>query len=447
MHDTKKNNLKKKKTLSSSSVVKEFYLNNLVDLSYLTDCKWRYFRFCLPNGRFFKLPYHIKDSRTLNKWILKRKPLDVYYSSSCWLSPYNVGAKSEVLSDNLFLFSDLVFDIDGKYFSNKHIENARKETIKLINYLEAKNIEIKYLAFSGSKGFHVICKEPIRNDVKFDSPLKREENAKLFRKEITKEIIDNNIRIDTRVTVDSRRIMRVPGTINSKSGYCCRIIQKKELYENNAKNIIKNTKRIDINKLKRELRYNNSKTNIRNKIYNIKDYIPFLNKFEDNHYSLFYFASFLSNRVDSTKLFVPIIESKKTTEKSVSKQIETILDTYNLSEAFLFKGDNFFVIIPFALQKRRVEKILKAADSENYTSFLKYHQTFTRISEKLDLKLNTVLHKPYFIKKIKNNNENSNKLVSASHQHFLIDKGIEFDKYQRITRSKAYIIRHTVIEN
>ncbi|MFX0181740.1 MAG: DNA primase small subunit domain-containing protein [Candidatus Hodarchaeota archaeon] len=422
--------------MSDLSSLREYYKTNPVDLSFLTNCSWRQFRFVLPTGRFWKLPHQISSNRSFNKWILKRKPLDVYYSTSCWLAPTNVGPKSEILSENLFLFSDLAFDIDGKNYRKKSLEKARKETIKLLEFLDDCNIRVKYIAFSGSKGFHVVCEDPF--ECIMQDPLEREEMTKEMKRQIAQEVLSQGIEIDSRVTVDSRRILRVPGTINSKSGYCCRILTNWELRNCRAKEIVKKTNHIDPSALVIPSG-NEQKITFLRKILGLYRFRARSNP------PLYYYASFLSNRVTATKLFIPIIEFRKTNESKINKELISIMETYKLSDAFLFKGNLYFAILPFALQKRRVEKILTAANSPNLSSFRKYHQTFTRISAKVDMNFQSYMDKPSFIRHIEI--KLPEKPVSAPHLQFLINSGIEFRKHSRRVGLAEYIIRHTLIEN
>ncbi|MFX0173155.1 MAG: hypothetical protein ACFE9L_14760 [Candidatus Hodarchaeota archaeon] len=421
--------------MSDLSSLKEYYKTNPVDLSFLTHCSWRQFRFILPTGRFWKLPYQISNNKSFNKWIQRRKPLDVYYSTSCWLSPTTVGAKGEILSENLFLFSDLAFDIDGKDYRIKSLEKARKETITLLEFLKDHNISVKYIAFSGSKGFHVVCKDPFNRSI--EDPLEREEKTKEMKKQIAQELLNQGIKIDSRVTVDSRRILRVPGTINSRSGYCCRILANGELQNYHAKEIVKKTNHIDLS-ARVIPRGNDRKITFLRKILGLYRFRARSNP------PLFYYASFLSNKVTGTKLFIPIIELRKTNEFKILKEIYSIMETYKLSDAFLFKGDFYFAILPFALQKRRVEKILDASNSPNLSSFNKYYQTFTRISAKVDMNFRSYIDKPSFIRHIEINLPE--KPGSAPHLQFLINLGIEFRKFSRKVGLDNYIIRHTLIE-
>ncbi len=421
--------------MSSLTALKDFYKANPVDLSFLTHCSWRQFRFVLPSGRFWKLPRQIKDNKTFNTWLVRRSPIDVYYSTSCWLAPVNVGARSDLVSENLFLYSDLVFDIDGENSEIKNIEKARKESIKLLKFLDEHKISIKYLAFSGSKGFHIVCEDPFKNTLK--CPLEREEKNRRNSRQISLNVFDSGIKTDSRVTIDTRRILRVPGTINSKSGYCCRIINREDLLQNPAKEIIKNTKSINISALVIPRGDDQEFTFLR-KILGLYRFRARSNP------PLYYYASFLSNKVVSTKLFVPIIEFKKINESKIILKLISIMKTYKLSDAFLFKGEYYFTILPFALQKRRIEKILKLANSLNLTSFRKYHQTFTRISAKVDMKMKRFSEKPVYLRHI--SVDLPEKPVSASHIQFLIEVGADINKFHSSIGSEQYIIRHALIE-
>jgi hypothetical protein len=268
--------------------------------------------------------------------------------------------------------------------------------------------------------------------------LEREEKTKKTKRQIAQKILSQGIKIDSRVTVVSRHILRVPGTINSKSGYCCRILINGELRNYHANEIVKKTNYIDPSALVIP-RGNERKITFPRKILGLYRFRARLDP------PLYYYASFLSNKVTATKLFILIIEFIKTNESKIFKELISIMETYKLSDAFLFKGDLYFAILPFALQKRRVEKILVATNSPNLSSFRKYQQTFTRISAKVDLNLHSYMDKPLFIRHIEINLPE--KPVSASHLQFLINSGVDFRNFSRRVGLAEYIIRHTLIEN
>jgi DNA primase catalytic subunit len=141
--------------------IRSYYQDNLPDLSSLTDLTRRHFRILLPSGTFLKVQDRIRDGATLQQWLVRYRPSDVYYSTSCWLSPENIGSREKTpLSANIFLSSEIVFDIDRSPFSLKKLELAHKDTLDLLAFCEKRDFQIKYIAFSGSKGFHVICSDP-----------------------------------------------------------------------------------------------------------------------------------------------------------------------------------------------------------------------------------------------------------------------------------------------
>ena len=145
--------------------------------------------------------------------------------------PENLGRRERTpLSDNIFLSSDIVFDIDRSPFSAANLELARQDTLRLLAFCDDNQLAVKYIAFSGSKGFHVICADPRRYDD--PSPLVREDMAKAARREIIARVLAEGIAIDTKITADTRRIIRVPGTINSKTGYVCTVLSRDQLSQN-----------------------------------------------------------------------------------------------------------------------------------------------------------------------------------------------------------------------
>jgi hypothetical protein len=165
--------------------------------------------------------------------------LDVYYSTSTWLNPHKLGRRSEEdIYDSLFLKNDIFFDIDFKPFSAENLEKARQEAIILLAYLRSRRIPVKYMAFSGSKGFHISCQD---SKSYAGNPLQRELATLEARKALVAEVESEGIKIDGKITADTRRIVRVPGTVNSKSGYMCRLVDEDELIDSSAKDILKKT--------------------------------------------------------------------------------------------------------------------------------------------------------------------------------------------------------------
>ena len=141
--------------------LRQFYERNPPDLRFITDINRRHFRFLLPNGRFFKIKDAIRSPKDLQRWLIKLQPLDVYYSTSTYLDPTSVASRPKKSTDywgpgNVILGHDVAFDLDRRPLSIFNLERARKDAVRLLDLLSDQNYPLKYAAFSGSKGFHLV---------------------------------------------------------------------------------------------------------------------------------------------------------------------------------------------------------------------------------------------------------------------------------------------------
>ena len=199
-------------------VIRSYYRSNLIDLTPIPGLNFRHFRFRLPNGSFYKVRRKIRDSSEFRETLIENEPLDVYYSTASWLNPHLLASRLDKdILKNVMLACDLAFDIDVNE-DIKTLEDARLQAVAINDFLDSKSIEVRYSAFSGSKGFHVVCDDPWREEIAEEDPRKREMSAIEKRKEIIQEAEERGILFDEKVTIDTRRIIRVPGTIHSKTG-------------------------------------------------------------------------------------------------------------------------------------------------------------------------------------------------------------------------------------
>ncbi len=393
--------------MSYKKLLKDYYADYDLDLP-IEDINHRYFRFDV-FGRFVKIKKSIKDSKTLAKLLYRYAPTNAYYSVAKWLSPGEVepSYKAKSIIQSMFLGSDIAFDIDFKPFSIANIERARIETIKLTNFLWQKEIEIKYIAFSGGKGFHILCKDP--NRYMQAHPLEREQAAKQYRMLLVDEIIKENIEIDTSVTIDTRRIIRIPGTINAKTGYACRVLAERELLTN-AREIIKNTHRVKQSTLATvwdeasfQLLRIISKRAVRSRVSPAP----------------FYLTTFLSNTVLGVRdRCIPFFIYNRELPK-VEKELLMLQSTYFLGNVYVLESeDSTYAFSIDSLPLRRVEKILKASSGTGINKLLKYKQLFMRIEQEEDKEGNVIKEKPKLIKILF---AQSKHMQSKGHAQFLKD--------------------------
>ena len=212
--------------------LRTFYAKRPPDLDNITDLNKRHFRFLLPNGRFYKIKDVIRTPDDLQRWLVRLKPLDVYYSTSTYLNPTSVATRPRKATDywgpgNVILANDIAFDLDRRPLSVHNLERARKDAVRLLDLLVERGYRCKYAAFSGSKGFHLLFEDPDR-DVEPD--LHNRERSIIQKRKVLVDVVSSKgIKVDVSVTVDTRRIIRLPGTINSKTGYSCQILTNGQL--------------------------------------------------------------------------------------------------------------------------------------------------------------------------------------------------------------------------
>jgi hypothetical protein len=378
----------------------------------------------------------------LRKWLVRYRPSDVYYSTSCWLVPENLGRRERTpLSDNIFLSSDIVFDIDRSPFSVENLEQAREDTQKLLAFCDNNRLSVKYIAFSGSKGFHVICADPRRYDD--PSPLVREDMAKAARKEIIGRVLAEGIAIDTKITADTRRIIRVPGTINSKTGYACTVLSREQLAEP-VSAILKYIPRIDPGTPLIPARGDDRPL----RGTRIISWLCHRLGVRSRPAPAFSYSTFLVSSVPGTMLQVPLFTYPSYSRiERIEPQLIAVQEQYGLSDICLYRsttGISAICLRTFPL--RRLEKIIKASGSVNYGTLAKYKQLFFRVGEVRDEDQTLISGPPEFVKILPAPEKNNARYVSRPHYDFLKDFVPGLREYPRMHGNGSVIITHTVNE-
>src|SRR4030042_6230884 len=376
--------------------IQSFYKSNTIDLKLIPEVKFRHFRFRLLDGYFYKVKRKIRNSSDLQECLAEVAPLDVYYSTACWLNPHLIASRLEKdILKNIYISCDLSFDID---VSNKvkNLGEAKHQAIAVNDFLTGKGFKIRYSAFSGSKVCHIVCDDPWKNENSEMEPKKREIKAIDERKKLVKEAKDNKIIFDEKVTVDTRRIIRLPGTINSKTGLICTPLSRKEL-ESDTETILKSatggaitTPRIP---QKREMT-----APLANKISGFLGRLGVRPKPKDKiNYSTFY-----TNNIPDTNLKIPIIEFGGWMQREkVYSIIEKAQRQYGLGDVNVFRDDEKYGGVSIKdVSRRRVEKILQFTDSTNLNQCKKYGCTYTRVGKSIGVNGEVVQSEPMLIKTI-----------------------------------------------
>ena len=186
------------------------------------------------NERWFVLNKKIRTSQQLLEYINKINPTDVYQSVSYWLNPTRLGSKkfnaptykgdktiikeahSNYFLSSIFLGSDYIMDFDDKDYKNGQ-EDSRSN-LELAK-LKLQEIGFKeFLTMRTGRGYQLLVmdfNEWAKKDMKAVMPRDREDFYLVKMRKLTRMLLASKIRWDYRVSVDTRRIFRVPNSVHN----------------------------------------------------------------------------------------------------------------------------------------------------------------------------------------------------------------------------------------
>ena len=254
----------------------------------------RYFVWNEEEERFIvkKHDRSIRSKTDLLKLLRRESPHHVYYTTSQFRNPAEVGpdpwsksgrdkyikknakrlARKEGRRDkerikqlmtpvsdwsdygNAFIGQEMYFDVD---YEMETFQESAEETLRLAEFYDTLDFngceKDIHFVFSGGKGFHMVdfgfnvrnsygdtytksVEDIIANEKEKSGKFKGAAYAAMklsrrMKKRLIKRIRKEGILLDYEVTVDPRRIIRLPGTIHGKRGRVCRIISRDDLKE------------------------------------------------------------------------------------------------------------------------------------------------------------------------------------------------------------------------
>ncbi len=360
------------------------------------DWKFRHIRYADSFGVFHKVQKKISSYDKIIAHLNSINYLDAYYSVASFLNPHTISSRVKEKSyEDLFLGMDLFFDIDvtGKNFK-KNIELSKKYAMEIISFSEQKGWKLRYCAFSGSKGIHLCFFDPFVYTSQ--TPFEREQEAIDFRKKLVLEMKDNFV-FDQRITADSRRIVRIPGTFNSKTGYLCSCITIEDL----SLPIDEFLKRFHRNKL----------WEIRSRIYSAMTVF--------HHYSIFRLLGFLLKPHNKTNFIVGVTSNAKKNqivclELKKNSPVEKIFSFHKIPYIIFSTPERKkYVFSPMIVQKNFLLKLAKKINSPSFSQLETYGHTVVSL-QYFDNKMKSVGEN----KIIKVHNNISCEKVSKNHANF-----------------------------
>jgi len=218
----------KVRTFDSEVLHEHYATSEPLDLDWLVKPSRHQFRWRCTEHRWHTSTRQIRDGTVLAKTTRRNTPRDLYVSTSAWLNPIGLPKIKDTKSPHPILLDHLiVFDIDLPPFSKRNMEKARKAAVNLLDWVESNyNFERVHFVFSGSKGFHLIYRERDRSLFSIEDPKKREDEVRQARKALLNRALEAGHPVDKGITADTRRIIRLPGSIHGSTGWKCTVVSE-----------------------------------------------------------------------------------------------------------------------------------------------------------------------------------------------------------------------------
>lgn len=200
---------------------------------------------------FRRIRDRISSKEKLREHLLEHTPLNVYFSTSCWLNPTKTAHKTykkdwdgrEHYDKNGFLYGDYFVDKD---------DLDKKEVLSIYRFIrkhENLSDEDMNIVFSGG-GYHINIWQWYRNR-SITSPIEREKDYQSDLMDFTHFLIDKGFKFDYSYhaqdeklncpSVDTRRVRKLPQTV-TKYGNVSEVVEKEALQDFSPTTVIDEVK-------------------------------------------------------------------------------------------------------------------------------------------------------------------------------------------------------------
>lgn len=370
--------------------IRSFYSSDEFEPVLPDGVNFRHFRFKDEKGKWIKVKRRVRNLNDLKKNIKTLKGVDIYYTTSKWLNPDKLASKVEQdITKTILLGNDLVFDIDcDDPLCLENLEIAKKSTKNIYDTMKKfkKRFKFQYMSFTGSKGFRISYTD--LNPVTHEDPKERitlvREDRKLFIDELTKYIDKlkkqgklHNIstKIDREITENPFCVVRVLGTIHSKTGFITTKISPEDLNQpivtllNNIQYIYDERPGIP--------------TIWEMTLDKDKDLSPRPRPRSEDQEDVSGLASspyyYISNKVINTRCYVPLLIYQKN-HKNLEKELLRLQQEHGLGNLYIMTTDKEIVVMSLKLfQKRHLEKMLNKTSSRTKNSYNKFKECYASL--------------------------------------------------------------------
>jgi len=397
----------------------QYYQNHEVDFAWLEKPSQHEFRWRCDDGSWRKSKRRISSIESFRKSISRDNPSDIYFSTSSWLDPIDLPRLSDEARPHPILLNHLiVFDIDFSPLSLENLEQARITTLKLHNWIEENyDYELLSISFSGSKGFHLFYNDLDRTLFSIENPKERENTVKAERNKLLQEVLLAGFKVDPRITADTRRIIRLPGSIHGKTGLLCHRMSLETLSMSIDSWIDQVPSFLGQLKIPKTAKVQNKKA--------AKKYVKEEEQKIDQHTYMMEVSNHLPSTKDRSALIFWTPYSWGTGNECF-KRLNSLIEKEKLGHCAIFSdGERILFICPESITRAKVIKILTHIGLEKLANTLENREHYwVRISGIMGD--DGIWHnEPKFISVINTNNSKST--YSKAHLTLLTKLGVAID--------------------
>ena len=372
--------------MPSKQEISEYY--KTAGLVLKPHSQWRLYKIQLYDGRWISLKNQIKYPEQLRKILIKKKPLNVFSSTSAWLNPLNVERPSYKYADRIFLDNLLFIDIDEH---NSIVLNA------VIKFFDKNPRYKRWKIKDSGNGYGVYYEDTQKIDE--PNPKKRlrqfKVNRMLLMLEMAKKGISN---FDWRMIIDPFRVSRVIGTLNEGEKICKEIVLPvKDILEEKSQNIVKEITEPSIN-------------------------------------STYYCFPFIDSQIYGIKgkHCVHIVKRKEIGYKSFVRILKRLQQIYKLSDFYIFETKKYFSALCLkGVDNIRFVKILRVARASNLNPFIKYGHSWIKTGRSIGEVEDIIEESPVFVDMIENE-MNRTHFHSLPHLDYLNSVGVYPKQYDNV---------------
>ncbi|HEV8361058.1 MAG TPA: hypothetical protein VGR28_11445 [Candidatus Thermoplasmatota archaeon] len=196
------------------------------DLDWLGKPGWHQIRWRDLRGAWHTARRPVRSGRELVSLLDRAPPADVFVGTAAWLDPARLPRLGDARAPRPILLDHLVaFDLDERPCCLARLERARRAAVRLCDWIErATALELEHVAFSGAKGFHVVARDPDRAPFREPNLRAREAKVRAARQRLLDAALAAGHPVDPVVTADTRRVLRLPGTLHGATGWPCSVV-------------------------------------------------------------------------------------------------------------------------------------------------------------------------------------------------------------------------------